>query len=129
MKSELPEDQPPIVVNGRAYPLWSQFVHRKAEWIGGVLEDMGDSLDRRFFGGKILSAEIVDIVLKPNGNDSAWFEVAGKQFLCGFDVSVGGVTRGEEGWITFSGYGGHTWRIKRAEKKSSAVPEPELPLT
>ena len=32
-----------IEINGREYPLWSKFVERKAEWIGGVLEDFGDN--------------------------------------------------------------------------------------
>jgi len=28
-------------------------------------------------------------------------------------VAVGGVTGGEEGWLTFAGYGGHTFRIQK----------------
>lgn len=104
-----------ITVNGKQYPLWSQFVERKREWIGGILEDFGDSMDQRMFGddahGK---TEVTDITLKPNGEESAMFSVEGKDFSCGFDATVGGVTAGEEGWITFSGYGGHTWRIKQS---------------
>ena len=26
-------------INGKTYPLWSQFVDKKDEWIGGILED------------------------------------------------------------------------------------------
>lgn len=96
-----------IKVNGRRYPLWSQFVERKSEWIDGVLEDFGDP----FMPCKLMTA-ITDITLKGNGKKSAFFSVSGKDFSCGFDVSVGGITSGEEGWITFNGYGGHTWRIK-----------------
>ncbi len=121
--SEQPIEQPPLVINGRAYPLWSQFVHRKAEWIGGVLEDSGDAMDRRIFGTAPSSTEITNIKLEPNGKEHAWFEVSGKDFICGFSTEVGGVTGGEPGWITFSGYGGHTWRIKQAEKKPA---EPTL---
>lgn len=99
-------------VNGKEYPLWSQFVERKDEWIGGILEDFGDSMDRSMGMGD-MKTEITDIRLKPNGESSAFFEVAGKDFGCGFDVKGGGVTAGEEGYITFSGYGGHTWRIKQ----------------
>jgi len=33
-------------VNGKEYPLWGQFVERKEEWIGGLLLDEGDSMDR-----------------------------------------------------------------------------------
>lgn len=99
-------------VNGRVYPLWSQFEDRKKEWIGGVLEDFGDSFDN-LLGFKGGLTEITDITLEPNGKESASFSVEGKDFSCGFDVKVGGVIGGEEGWITFSGYGGHTWRIKQ----------------
>ena len=28
-----------LVVNNKQYPLWSQFVERKDEWIGGLLVD------------------------------------------------------------------------------------------
>ena len=100
-----------INVNGKDYPLWSQFVEGKDKWIGGRLEDSGDSMDRKLGLGN-MSTEIVDITLKPNGDDSAMFSVEGKDFSCGFDVSYGGMGKGDEDWITFSGYGGHTWRIK-----------------
>ena len=111
-----------IKVNGKEYPLWSQFVEGKEKWIGGSLEDFRDSMDRAF--GMLdderledVLTEIVDIELIPNGDDSAVFQVVGKNFSCGFDVQHGGVTAGEDGWITFSGYGGHKWRIK--EKKNA----------
>ncbi len=112
---ELAEMVPePVGVNGKVYPMWGQFVEKKEQWIGGILEDAGDSMDRAMglMGGGALQTEITDIKLIPNGEDSAFFEVEGKDFSCGFDVSVGGVRAGEEGWITFSGYIGHTWRIK-----------------
>lgn len=102
-----------IEVNGKEYPLWSQFVEGKEKWIGGRLEDSGDSMDRHM--GLIdndLSTEIIDIILRPNGETSAWFEVKGKDFSCGFDISCGGIGAGKEGWLTFHGYMGHEWRIK-----------------
>lgn len=92
-------------VNGRVYPLWGQFVEKKAEFIGGVLED--------YDLGMMLSTKITDVQLVPNGEDSAMFRVVGEKFTCGFDVKYGGVGSGEEGWVTFYGYGGHTWRIKK----------------
>jgi hypothetical protein len=98
-------------VNGKVYPMWGQFVAKKEQFIGGILQDSGDSMDRRM-GLPAGETVITDIALRPNGVDSAFFEVVGKDFTCGFDVGHGGVTAGEEGWITFSGYGGHTWRIK-----------------
>lgn len=104
-----------LQINGKEYPLWSQFVERKAEWIGGSLEDFGDPMDRRM-GYKGGITEITDIILRENGEDSAWFEVSGKDLSCGFDVGFGGIIGGikeDPDWLTFSGYGGHTWRIKK----------------
>lgn len=103
-------------VNGKNYPLWGQFVDRKEEWIGGILEDFGDSIDSHmgFNGAK---GEIADIVLDPNGDTSAYFQVlTADGWGCGFDVSCGvisGDPKNEKGWITFHGYGGHKWRIKQ----------------
>src|SRR3990167_2965732 len=91
-------------VNGKIYPLWGQFVDGKEKFVGGILQD----LDM----GECHETEITDIVLKPNGETSAFFRVEGKDFCCGFDVSVGGISGGETGWLTFIGYAGHTWRIK-----------------
>lgn len=98
-------------VNGKDYPLWSQFVERKEEWIGGILEELQDSFPQGV--GKASQTEITDITLTPNGDDSAKFNVEGKDYGCGFGVEYGGVVGGEDGWITFSGYGGHLWRIQQ----------------
>jgi hypothetical protein len=104
-------------INGKQYPLWSQFVDRQAEWIGGILEDFGDSHDQRMFPDEYpAKTEIIGIELRPNGKDSAFFEIIGKDFDCGFDVHVGGIAGkegGAEHWLTFSGYGGHEFRIKQ----------------
>ncbi len=103
-----------MIVNGKEYTMWGQFVEKQNQWIGGVMEDFGDSMDRSI-GLPRMSTEITGIALRPNGKDSAFFEVLGKEFSCGFGVEYGGVTAGEEGWITFSGYGGARWRIKNKE--------------
>lgn len=103
-----------LIVNGKHYPLWSQFVERKKEWIGGILEDFGDDMDV-MLGCKPIKTEIIDIALTPNGETSAFFGVGGKDFTCGFDVRVGGIVAGEDDWLTFSGYGNHKWRIKKNE--------------
>jgi len=100
-----------MLVNGREYPLWNQFIEKKDQFIGGVMEDDGDSMDRAM-GLEQLITEITDIQLVPNGEESAMFQVVGKDFTCGFDVEFGGVGAGKEGYVTFRGYGGHTWRIK-----------------
>ena len=102
-----------MVINGKEYPLWSQFVERQKEWVGGVLQDFGDSFDRGVFGQEDAETEITGITLTANGDDSAFFSIEGKDFGCGFDVEYGGITAGEKGWLTFRGYGGHKWRIKK----------------
>lgn len=105
-----------LIVNGKHYPLWSQFVERKAEWIGGKLQDAGDRMDAMLgLSDGWSETEITDINLETNGKTSAAFMVTGKDFSCGGDVGHLGVVGGAEGWLTLSGYGGHTWRIKRKE--------------
>lgn len=102
-----------MIVNGKEYPMWSQFVEKKDEWIGGILSDFGDSFDRRM-GISPMETIIIDVVLEPNGDDSAFFMVKGENFECGFDVQHGGIGGNQEdGWINFSGYGGHSWKIKK----------------
>lgn len=100
----------PDTINGRKYSLWPQFKRQEQEWIGGELQEISSGFPET---GEVAATEIVGIEWRENGNDSAWFGVEGKNYSCGFDVTVGGVTAGEEGWLTFSGYGGHTWRIKK----------------
>jgi len=101
-----------LVINGKTYPLWSQFVESRADWIGGTLQDFGDA---HMQGDS--KTTITDIELVENGSESAFFRVCGETFSCGFDVRYGGVVGGEEGWATFSGYQGHKWRIKKPNKE------------
>lgn len=103
------------IINGREYPFWNQFIENKAQWIGGILEDHTG-------GAPVAVTTITDIVLRPKGTESAFFEVQGEEFTCGFDVQYGGVTAGEPGWITFTVYHDHTWRIK------GPVPTPQAPM-
>ena len=116
MTEKKEEESIMISVNGRTYTMWGQFVKKKKNWIGGILEDDGDSMDRRM-GAKTMQTTIEDIVLRPNGKESAFFEIVGKDFSCGFDVSVGGIGspsgRGADNSLEFSGYGGHTFRISK----------------
>ena len=58
--------------NGKYDSMLSQFVKRKEEWIGGILED--------HVMGIIGETKITDITLKPNGDDSAYFTVDGEHF-------------------------------------------------
>jgi hypothetical protein len=98
-------------INGRYYPMWQGIIDKKQTFIGGIIQDFGDSMDRKIFGEGGVKTIITDITLEPNGEDSAYFSVNGKDFSCGGDVEHLGITAGEEGWLTFSGYGGHSWRI------------------
>jgi hypothetical protein len=100
-----------MIVNGKQYPMWGQLVENKADFIGFILEDMGDTIDRNLSMGTVETV-VKDIVLKPNGDSSAMFEIIGEDFTCGFDVNHGGVIGGEKGCLTFSGYGGHIFRMK-----------------
>lgn len=95
-------------INGKEYPLWSQFVERKKEFIGLRLQEITSGPPETGFA----ETQITDITLKPNGKDSAFFSVDGEEFDCGFDVGHGGIGAGEKEWITFHGYGGHEWRIE-----------------
>ena len=66
-----------LIINGRVYPMWSQFVEKKSEWIGGTLYDIDMGVKNK--------TTITDIELIPNGDDSALFRVKGEKFDCGFD--------------------------------------------
>lgn len=68
-------EQQPILINGKHYPMWSQFVEKKSQWIGGKLIDHDMGLDEE--------TEITDIVLRENGETSAWFDIVGKDFSWG----------------------------------------------
>lgn len=101
------------LINGKEYPLWGKLVDRKDEFIGGILEEIQDSFPQ--MPGEAPQTKIVDITLEPNGEDSAMFHIVGEIYSCGFDVEHGGITAGEEGWLTFSGYGGHEFRIQKPQ--------------
>ena len=102
-------------INGKVYPMWSQFVEQSDQWKGGVLEDFGDSMDRRM-GFEIMTTIIKSIELKPNGKDSAMFCINGEDFNCCGDVQFIGITAGEEGYITFGGFMGSKFRIKKPKE-------------
>lgn len=97
------------LINKKHYPLWSQFVDLKEEWIGGTLQDIEYQDDP-------MGTKIIDIFLTPNGDDSAYFKIIGEKFDCGFDVQHGGISAGDEGYITFVGSYGLHFRIKKADK-------------
>lgn len=74
-----------ITLNGKSFPLWSQFVEKKNEWIGGTLEEFGD----QFCDGA--TSEIIDITLdkEESGDVSLTFHC--KDFDESFNVQYGGI--------------------------------------
>lgn len=93
-----------MIVNGREYPLWSQFIERKDEFIGKELIDNDMGVE--------LKTIVTDIVLKANGEDSVFFSIEGEDFSCGFDVRYGGISPENKGIISFSGFQGQLITIK-----------------
>ena len=65
-------------VNGKHYPMWGQFVERKNEFIGGLLQEIYDC---GFPIAEVPQTKILDIELIPNGEESAFFRVIGKDLL------------------------------------------------
>ena len=78
------------LVNGRYYPLWQQFIDEKDRWIGGKMVEMD---------GPTIETVITGMKLEPNGAESAFFTVEGKDFNCGFDVHAGGLSSCEEPYV------------------------------
>jgi hypothetical protein len=101
-----------IKLDANSYPVWRQFEEKQNMFIGGVLEDFGDTLVRQN-GATSMQTKILGIKLEANGKDSAFFSVIGENFSCGFDVSVGEISDVDKEWITFRGVLEHIWRIKK----------------
>jgi len=83
-----------IIIDGISYPLWSQFVEKKDEWIGGELFEYN------------YSTIIKDISLTKESN-AIVFRVTGEAFSCAFNVKYGGVVPNDPGVtdsISFSAY-------------------------
>lgn len=65
------------VINGKVYQFWQQFLDKQEQWIGGTLEDFGDSMDRQL-GATSMTTKITGIDLRENGKESAFFEINGE---------------------------------------------------
>ena len=92
--------------------MWRDFVKKKNQFIGRTLTDYGDSMDRSL-GCKPKSTVITDINLNPNGDDSMFFSIVGKDFTCGFDVSCGGLScLSTKDALKFVGYNNHNFEIQ-----------------
>lgn len=107
-------------VNGKYYNLWGQFVDQRESFIGGTLQELEEGQPLNIVHEPIPTTRITDIRLVPNGTDSALFCVDGETWGCEGDVGYLGITAGEKGWITLSGFGGHLWRFKKPENNETS---------
>lgn len=101
-------------VNGKFYSMWGGIIKNKEKWIGGKLSETCDDRMLNSFGETVID-EITDITLKPNGDDSAYFEVHVKHGRnCGFDVAYGRIDgrNSNDGWLGFRSVYGDPFKIK-----------------
>lgn len=87
--------------------LWQQFIDKKDQFIGCILEDHDP-------GFPIAETVVTDIKMEKWGESTDIFTIEGKAFKCSFNVKYGGIGDGDEGWLTFYRYGGAFHRIKTA---------------
>ena len=106
-----------IVINGKIYPMWQQFVQKKDEWIKGTLTDLGDKFDKMFYpaGEFPMETIITDITLTMGSPDSAILIFHGKDFDCGSDSQYLCIIPDKdcEG-LKFGGFAGHEWIISKS---------------
>ena len=98
--------------------IWEQLVDQTEDWVGGILRDSGDLIDRQMGGATPATTEIVGMRLFPNG-DAPYFEVIGKDFDCGGSVKYLGISGNQSrtDQLCLSGYGGHSFVIQKPSKK------------
>lgn len=74
-----------LEVNGKTYPMWSQFVEKKEKWVGGEMFSVDNML------GPAPPTRIIDVDLIPNGDDSAMICFRGEDYDCTSDVQYCGI--------------------------------------
>ncbi len=88
-----------MIINGKEYPMWSQFVEKKDQFIGKKMFDVDNIM------GKSPETIIVDVTLEPNGDDSAMICFIGKDYDCCCDVGYAGVGQSSvKGYMCIYGY-------------------------
>lgn len=91
--------------------MWKELVDQEKEWIGGVLIDYGDSIDRNL-GATPQQTTIIGFKLTDD-----WFEVKEEKFCCGGNRRFLGLSPNQNGnGITISGYGDHEFKIIKKER-------------
>ncbi len=108
----------PVWINGRRYPMWQGIVDQKRKFYNCTIiehdNDVGDSV----------VGKVVDVVLRANGTDSAWFAfVTDTGVECGGDVKYLGVagTPEADAFVLRSSFGS-SWAIKHMRPALRAVP-------
>ena len=96
-------------INGKVYPMWSQFCGPNTKWVGGLIydHDMGDCIKK----------PLKEIRLEPNGNESAMlvFDI-GESDPWFSDVKAIGRIEGKGpngGLLLGRTYGGHFEIVER----------------
>lgn len=72
-------------INGKFYPMWSQFVDKKENFIGREMIETDNLM------GAKQPTLITDVTLEPNGIDSAMISFHGQHYSFGVDVKHLGI--------------------------------------
>ncbi len=89
--------------------MWQELVDNKKEWKGGVLEEICEA------GPFEQCAQANPTKIKNIKFKEEYIDFIGEDYSCGFDIELGGVIPGEEGWLTMEGPYGHQFRIRKPE--------------
>jgi len=93
------------------YSNLTEIAENQEKYIGWIMEDSGDSMDRRM-GAKPMATKVKGIEFELNENKTgASFSVIGEEFTCSFNVEYGYLSHKDDEELIFRGYGGHEWRI------------------
>jgi hypothetical protein len=99
--------------------MWKELIEHKEKWIGGLLIDYGDSMDKQMTKKEKIPAKtiITDMVLTDDT-----FKVVGVDFTCMGSREHLGMTDNPqfelpEGGLAFKGYDGHEWHIIKPKNK------------
>lgn len=99
-------------VNEKEYQLWSQFVEKKNDFIGGILESPARH------SNNTITTIITDITLSKSCYDSYIFTIEGRGFSSFLNTAQGKIVNKEPGWtIFYDGQGGEC-KIKKPHQQT-----------
>ena len=93
------------------YPKWMNLVERQAEYINGIMEAQSPIDTKMGIEPKTTRIRSIEL-LEPHEN-TTMFIVRGESFDCGITVPGGKIEESGE-WVTFSGWAGNAWKIKKS---------------